>query len=82
LKRPEASRKKSFFDNLTPLYPDEHLRWKPAEHFRLASLICDAHRQRSARAIVRAARTGKTMLLQTIAIRLRKSPEVRLSFAD
>src|SRR5467141_2778117 len=63
---PEKSRDKILFDNLTPLYPDEHLslEFDPEEHttriIDLLTPICKGQRG----LIVAAPRTGKTMMLQ------------------
>jgi transcription termination factor Rho len=66
---PEEARNKIFFDNLTPLYPDERLRLETAkENYsgRVMDLITPIGKgQRGL--IVAAPRTGKTMLLQSIA---------------
>lgn len=78
---PEASREKVFFDNLTPLYPDEQLRMetKP-EHIsaRVIDLVTPIGKGQRA-LIVAPPRTGKTMLLQTIANSITENhPEVTL----
>src|SRR2546428_639337 len=66
---PEKAREKILFDNLTPLYPDEHLRleFDPEEHTtRIIDLLTPVGKgQRGL--IVAAPRTGKTMMLQNIA---------------
>src|SRR5216110_950229 len=66
---PERAREKILFDNLTPLYPDEHLRleFDPEEHTtRIVDLLTPVGKgQRGL--IVAAPRTGKTMMLQNIA---------------
>jgi len=67
---PEQSREKVFFDNLTPLYPDEQLRMEVADAENIAARVLDlvtpiGKGQRAL--IVAPPRTGKTMLLQTIA---------------
>src|SRR5881296_2928758 len=66
---PEKARDKILFDNLTPLYPDEHLRleFDPEEHTtRIIDLLTPIGKgQRGL--IVAAPRTGKTMMLQSIA---------------
>src|SRR5881296_4384680 len=66
---PEKARDKILFDNLTPLYPDEHLRleFDPEEHTtRIIDLLTPIGKgQRGL--IVAAPRTGKTMMLQNIA---------------
>ena len=78
---PEASREKVFFDNLTPLYPDEQLKMetKP-EHIsaRVIDLVTPIGKGQRA-LIVAPPRTGKTMLLQTIANSITENhPEVTL----
>jgi transcription termination factor Rho len=66
---PEESRNKIFFDNLTPLYPDERLKLETArDNFsgRVMDLLTPIGKgQRGL--IVAPPRTGKTMLLQSIA---------------
>src|SRR5204862_227215 len=66
---PEKPREKILFDNLTPLYPDEHLRleFEPEEFTtRIIDLLVPIGKgQRGL--IVAAPRTGKTMMLQNIA---------------
>src|SRR5690349_19009847 len=66
---PERAREKILFDNLTPLYPDEHLRleFDPEEFTtRIIDLLTPIGKgQRGL--IVAAPRTGKTMMLQNIA---------------
>jgi transcription termination factor Rho len=67
---PEQSREKVFFDNLTPLYPDEQLRMEVGDPENIAARVLDlvtpiGKGQRAL--IVAPPRTGKTMLLQTIA---------------
>jgi transcription termination factor Rho len=66
---PEQAREKLFFENLTPLYPQERLRLETAPE-NLAARVMDlmtpiGKGQRGL--IVAAPRTGKTMLLQNIA---------------
>ncbi len=66
---PERAREKILFDNLTPLYPDEHLRLE-FDHGEYTTRIVDllipiGKGQRGL--IVAAPRTGKTMMLQHIA---------------
>jgi transcription termination factor Rho len=66
---PEQAREKIFFENLTPLYPDERLKLETAGE-NLSSRVMDlmtpiGKGQRGL--IVSAPRTGKTMLLQNIA---------------
>jgi transcription termination factor Rho len=66
---PEEARNKIFFDNLTPLYPDERIRLETArDNFsgRVMDLLTPLGKgQRGL--IVSPPRTGKTMLLQSIA---------------
>ncbi|HUQ33603.1 MAG TPA: transcription termination factor Rho [Pyrinomonadaceae bacterium] len=66
---PGESRDKVFFDNLTPLYPDEQLRMETTQDnlsARVIDLVTPIGKgQRGL--IVAPPRTGKTMLLQTIA---------------
>ena len=66
---PEQAREKLFFENLTPLYPQERLRLETAAE-NLAGRVMDlmtpiGKGQRGL--IVAPPRTGKTMLLQSIA---------------
>ena len=66
---PEASRSKIFFDNLTPLYPDQRLHLETTKE-NLSGRVMDlltpiGKGQRGL--IVAAPRTGKTMLLQSLA---------------
>ncbi|MCD4652366.1 transcription termination factor Rho [bacterium] len=66
---PEVSKEKSFFDNLTPLYPEDAFileREKDEMSTRVMSLMTPIGKgQRGL--IVSPPRTGKTMLLQSIA---------------
>jgi transcription termination factor Rho len=66
---PEKAREKILFDNLTPLYPDTHLRleFDPEEFTtRIIDLLTPIGKgQRGL--IVAAPRTGKTVMLQNIA---------------
>jgi transcription termination factor Rho len=66
---PERAREKILFDNLTPLYPNEHLRLEhnPTEYTtRIIDLMTPVGKgQRGL--IVAAPRTGKTMMLQNLA---------------
>jgi transcription termination factor Rho len=78
---PEESRNKIFFDNLTPLYPDERLKLETArDNFsgRVMDLLTPIGKgQRGL--IVAPPRTGKTMLLQNIANSVTHNhPEVNL----
>ena len=66
---PTEARNKILFDNLTPLYPHEHIRLE-TEKDNISARVMDlmtplGKGQRGL--IVAAPRTGKTMLLQTIA---------------
>ena len=66
---PEQAREKIFFDNLTPLYPLERLRLEyDAEDLttRVMDLLCPIGKGQRGM-IVAAPRTGKTMMLQSIA---------------
>ena len=77
---PEVSRDKIFFDNLTPLYPLERLKLEaPADmSARVLDLVTPMGKGQRA-LIVAAPRTGKTMLLQSIAHSIaRNQPEVIL----
>ncbi len=78
---PEVARDKVFFDNLTPLYPNEHLKSETGRDLlsgRVIDLFTPIGKgQRGL--IVAPPRTGKTMLLQTIANSLTENhPEVTL----
>ncbi len=80
---PETSREKIFFDNLTPLYPDEQLRMEiESDPEKVSARVIDlvtpiGKGQRAL--IVAPPRTGKTMLLQTIANSITENhPEVTL----
>src|ERR1044072_8405123 len=78
---PGESRDKVFFDNLTPLYPDEQLRMETAgENIvgRVVDLVTPLGKgQRGL--IVAPPRTGKTMMLQAIANSVSQNhPEVTL----
>ena len=69
LEAPEASRNKIFFDNLTPLYPEGRIRLESTKE-NLSGRVMDlltpiGKGQRGL--IVSPPRTGKTMLLQSIA---------------
>ncbi len=78
---PEMARERVFFDNLTPLYPDKRLRME-AESDNLASRVLDLATPvgKGQRALIVAPpRTGKTMLMQSIANSItRNHPEVTL----
>jgi transcription termination factor Rho len=78
---PDQARDKVFFDNLTPLYPNEQLRMETAADNlsgRVIDLVTPIGKgQRGL--IVAPPRTGKTMLLQTIANSITENhPEVSL----
>src|SRR5712671_6831895 len=78
---PEEARNKIFFDNLTPLYPNERLKLETArDNFsgRVMDLLTPIGKgQRGL--IVSPPRTGKTMLLQSIANSVTTNhPEVTL----
>jgi transcription termination factor Rho len=66
---PEVARNKIFFDNLTPLYPQGRLKMETAKENmtgRVLDLLCPVGKgQRGL--IVAPPRTGKTMMLQSIA---------------
>ena len=78
---PESSREKIFFDNLTPLYPDEQLRMETTTDnisARVIDLVTPIGKGQRA-LIVAPPRTGKTVLLQTIANSITENhPEVTL----
>lgn len=78
---PEQSREKVFFDNLTPLYPDEQLIMETTPDnvsARVIDLVTPIGKGQRA-LIVAPPRTGKTMLLQTIANSITENhPEVTL----
>src|SRR3979490_228123 len=78
---PEEARNKIFFDNLTPLYPQSRMKMETAKDNysgRVMDLLTPIGRgQRGL--IVAAPRTGKTMLLQSIANSITANhPEVSL----
>lgn len=80
---PEQAREKVFFDNLTPLYPDEQLKMEiETDPEKISARVIDlvtpiGKGQRAL--IVAPPRTGKTMLLQTIANSVTENhPEVSL----
>ena len=78
---PDQAREKVFFDNLTPLYPDEMLKMEVTSEnlsARVIDLVTPLGKgQRGL--IVAPPRTGKTMLLQTIANSVTQNhPEVTL----
>ncbi len=78
---PEVARSKIFFDNLTPLYPQERIRLETTKENltgRVLDLLCPIGKgQRGL--IVAPPRTGKTMMLQAIANSVTANhPEVSL----
>ena len=78
---PEASKNKNFFDNLTPLYPEGRIRLESVQDNysgRVMDLLTPIGKgQRGL--IVSPPRTGKTMLLQSIANSITANhPEVML----
>jgi transcription termination factor Rho len=78
---PDTAKDKIFFDNLTPLYPHEHLKLETTPN-NLSGRVMDmlapiGKGQRGL--IVSPPRTGKTMLLQSIANSISKNhPEIVL----
>ncbi len=78
---PDESKEKVFFDNLTPLYPNERIRLETARE-NISARVMDiltpiGKGQRGL--IVAAPRTGKTMLLQSIANSISQNhPEIIL----
>jgi transcription termination factor Rho len=78
---PEVARDRIFFDNLTPLYPNEQLKIETTRD-NLSGRVLDlfAPIGKGQRALIVAPpRTGKTMLLQTIANAISENhPEVTL----
>src|SRR6266498_3894732 len=80
---PDQAREKVFFDNLTPLYPDEMLKMEVTQEnlsARVIDLVTPLGKgQRGL--IVAPPRTGKTMLLQAIANSITQNhPETTLIF--
>jgi transcription termination factor Rho len=78
---PEVARNKIFFDNLTPLYPQERVRLETTKENltgRVLDMLCPIGKgQRGL--IVAPPRTGKTMMLQSIANSVTANhPEVAL----
>src|SRR3972149_1522256 len=66
---PEEARNKIFFDNLTPLYPQERMKLETTKEnlsARVMDLLTPLGKGQRA-LIVAPPRTGKTMLLQSIA---------------
>src|SRR5438046_2216247 len=78
---PDQAREKVFFDNLTPLYPDEMLKMEVGPDnlsARVIDLVTPLGKGQRA-LIVSPPRTGKTMLLQAIANSVTQNhPEVTL----
>src|SRR5947207_2249173 len=78
---PDQAREKVFFDNLTPLYPEEQLKMETLSDnlsARVIDLVTPPGKAQRA-LIVAPPRTGKTMLLQTIANSITENhPEVTL----
>jgi transcription termination factor Rho len=78
---PDRSKEKIFYDNLTPLYPQEHIRLETQPDVlstRVMDLMAPLGKGQRA-LIVAAPRTGKTMLLQAIANAITANhPEVTL----
>jgi transcription termination factor Rho len=83
---PEAARERIIFDNLTPLYPTERLRMEtssdnpPGDNVsgRVVDLFTPIGKGQRA-LIVASPRTGKTMLMQSIAHSIKENhPEVSL----
>ncbi len=77
---PEVARTKIFFDNLTPLYPMERLVMESEDDLSSRVLDLATPMGKGQRALIVAApRTGKTMLLQSIANSIAKNnPEAVL----
>jgi transcription termination factor Rho len=78
---PEVARNKIFFDNLTPLYPQERIRLETTKENltgRVLDMLCPIGKgQRGL--IVAPPRTGKTMMLQSVANSITANhPEVAL----
>ena len=78
---PEVARNKIFFDNLTPLYPQERIRLETTKENltgRVLDMLCPIGKgQRGL--IVAPPRTGKTMMLQSVANSVTTNhPEVAL----
>ncbi len=77
---PDVAREKIFFDNLTPLYPQERIKLEAPGNLssRVLDIICPIGKgQRGL--IVAAPRTGKTMILQSLANSISTNhPEITL----
>src|SRR6267154_2894479 len=71
---PEVARNKIFFDNLTPLYPQERIKLEVSGDMssRVMDLVTPMGKGQRA-LIVAPPRTGKTMLLQSIAHSVEKN---------
>jgi transcription termination factor Rho len=78
---PESARERIFFDNLTPLYPNEHLKTETVPE-NLSGRVLDLFTPvgKGQRALIVAPpRTGKTVLMQNIANSITANhPEVQL----
>ena len=71
---PEVSRNKIFFDNLTPLYPEDRLNLEVAGDMSSRVMDLATPMGKGQRALIVAPpRTGKTMLLQSIAHAVEKN---------
>lgn len=81
MESPEAARDKIFFDNLTPLYPDEkfNLEFEPRNYStRIIDLLCPVGKGQRC-LIVSPPRAGKTVLLQNVANAIiANHPDVKL----
>ena len=77
---PEVARNKIFFDNLTPLYPQERIKLEVAGDMSSRVMDLSTPMGKGQRALIVAPpRTGKTMLLQSIAHSVEKNhPEAIL----
>ena len=77
---PEVAREKIFFDNLTPLYPEERLKLEVSGDMSSRVMDLTTPMGKGQRALIVAPpRTGKTMLLQSIAHSVAKNhPEIAL----
>jgi transcription termination factor Rho len=77
---PEVARNKIFFDNLTPLYPEERIKLEVAGDMSSRVMDLTTPMGKGQRALIVAPpRTGKTMLLQSIAHSVEKNhPEAIL----
>jgi transcription termination factor Rho len=79
--KPEVAQHKILFDNLTPLYPDKQIKLETgAENYtgRVMDLLCPIGKGQRA-LVVASPRTGKTMILQSIANSISiNHPEVKM----